>query len=79
MECGTTISVTDLIKSVIVDDTGQPYFDCDNQYIEVFDLVGLLYTDGKIPVTATASAEWILAEDLWNDNGVWIDTETWND
>lgn len=22
---------------------------------------------------------WILADGTWNDNGIWIDTETWND
>lgn len=22
---------------------------------------------------------WILATNFWNDNGIWIDTETWND
>lgn len=22
---------------------------------------------------------WILAENIWNDNGIWVDSETWND
>ena len=24
-------------------------------------------------------SNWILANNFWNDGGVWIDTETWND
>ena len=23
--------------------------------------------------------QWILARGKWNDDGIWIDTETWND
>jgi len=26
-----------------------------------------------------ATEEWILANGIWNDSGIWIDTETWND
>ena len=29
---------------------------------------------GIIPVN-----HWILAVNNWNDSGIWIDTETWND
>ena len=29
---------------------------------------------GGAPVTP-----WILAANIWNDAGIWIDTETWND
>jgi len=28
-------------------------------------------------VEHSATNPWILAEGIWNDNGVWIDTETW--
>lgn len=27
----------------------------------------------------SVAAIWILASNVWNDSGEWVDTETWND
>lgn len=30
-------------------------------------------------VATTVTSNWILATYFWNDNGIWDDTQTWND
>lgn len=32
ISCGNILSATDLIRLVIVDENGQPFFDCDNKW-----------------------------------------------
>lgn len=39
ISCGNTLSATDLIRLVIVDENGQPFFDCDNKWNSIEDLI----------------------------------------
>lgn len=39
--------------------------------------IGLPFKKGLI--VSVTPTNWILETNFWNDLGIWIDTETWND
>ena len=54
------------------------YIYVDTQDISQFDSYireGLL----KVIPEMTQSGEWIVGEGIWNDDGIWIDSERWRD
>jgi hypothetical protein len=45
----------------------------------VFDLQSAQCNGTFIEIGAYSGGDWILADGTWNDDGIWIDGETWND
>jgi hypothetical protein len=41
--------------------------------------LGIGISLNQLKVYAAAAAAWILGTGSWNDAGVWIDTDVWND
>lgn len=47
------------------------------------DIISISIVDqvrfSSISKTTSQQSNWILANGTWNDDGIWIDTETWRD
>lgn len=45
IDCGNTLSVTDLFLLTLVDPDGSAYITCDNDWLTPEDLMGMLIND----------------------------------
>lgn len=53
-----------------------PIYDCltENQAAMLMSKIGIITCGTRAPID-----RWILASGFWNDAGIWIDSDTWND
>jgi len=74
---GTILAKNIKIDSCIVDYqiTSKKYLVCNGNY----DMENCIYNGTYIEIGSWSGAEWILDGGEWNDDGIWIDTEVWED